>query len=144
MKLNDQHITALRAIEVLGPIGGRDLYNLQQMSAFGDVRARTIVAKLVDTGHVDAEQGSQYEGHTYTASARGARLLRKLDATPPPLNIALPRRAVLEGRYHCPELRPFTGRAGAMAAFDLPSLRGDALVPRGRPISMGAKPDVRR
>ena len=31
--------------------------------------------------------------------------------------------------YKCPELRPFTGRPGAMDAYKLPSLMGANLVP---------------
>ena len=31
--------------------------------------------------------------------------------------------------YTCPELRPFTGRPGAMDAYKLPSLMGANLVP---------------
>jgi hypothetical protein len=46
--------------------------------------------------------------------------------------------------YAGAELRPFSGRPGAMRAFELPSLVDGQRVERRAPILIGRKPDVRR
>lgn len=47
----------------------------------------------------------------------------------------------MQGRYHCPELRPFTGRPSATQATALPSRRGNRLYhPCGRVTDLAGLP----
>jgi len=61
---------------------------------------------------------------TLSAKTRDALRLKKQEryANPPLPGATPPRDYTPTGTYTAPELRPFTGRAGAMDAYDIPSL----------------------
>ena len=64
-----------------------------------------------------------------------------------PPEAATPRRLVTvdhDPHYHGAELRPFTGRPGAMDAFGFPSLVNGVAVPRVRPVIISAQPELKR
>ena len=61
---------------------------------------------------------------------------------PEALAVATPRDQPPSGQYAGRELRPYTGRPGAMDAFRLPSRQGGHLVPRRPPIVLGAGPQI--
>lgn len=66
---------------------------------------------------------------------------------PPAAAPVHPRRVALmreERYYDGAELRPFTGRPGAMHAFDLPSVQNGQRVERARPCLISSQPDKRR
>lgn len=63
-----------------------------------------------------------------------------------PIGAALPRGSLWERpdadpHYRAPELQPYTGRPGAMRAFELPSLVNGQSVPRVAPRLIAAQPD---
>jgi hypothetical protein len=63
---------------------------------------------------------------------------------PPAAPVDASRYEAPEGSYNGAELRPFSGRPGAMRAYELPSLVDGQRVERRAPILIGRKPDVRR
>lgn len=77
----------------------------------------------------------------WSVTDKGRRLLAARSATIKDCTIAAPREALSEGSYDGRDLRPFTGRAGAMRAYELPSLDANGeRVQRVRPASLaGAK-----
>lgn len=90
--------------------------------------------------------------HLYSLTADGTRKLRdelaaagddtaaEPDDAPPP--VAAPRTTAPSGQYLGPELRPYSGRPGAMDAFAVPSLQGGQRTPRRAPIVLGAGPQI--
>jgi hypothetical protein len=57
--------------------------------------------------------------------------------------IAQPRDAFRKDHYDGRELRPYTGRPGAMRAFDLPSIQNGRVTERRPPFIMGCTPQLK-
>ena len=104
-----------------GKMTVRQIHELRTTTKAIDVKpTRFTLNKLIDAGYVLRERMENENAVVFTYSA----CLPKTTAKPNQIS-----RMV--GVYTCPELRDFTGRAGAMDAYKIPSLHMGQRIPRG-------------
>lgn len=91
-----------------------------------------------------AQAAGQMAAHTAAQAGTDAATAQAAEThLPEALAVATPRDQPPIGQYAGRELRPYTGRPGAMDAFRLPSRQGGHFVPRRPPIVLGAGPQIR-
>jgi hypothetical protein len=142
--LTPNQLLVLRAIARLGAATVAQLDELPELDTLGGTGSKNYVSKLaaspfcmLDTEKVTAKASK------YSLTAKALRTLNAIDRTEPSHTFAQPRYPVTEGHYDGRELRPFTGRIGALAPFDSPSCENGMPVPRKRPLSLGNGPEKR-
>jgi hypothetical protein len=74
---------------------------------------------------------------------RGLEVLQQPAAPDVNCTIAEQRDRQLRGLYDGRDLQPYTGRPGAMRAFDLPSIHNGRVMPRRPPVIMGCTPALK-
>jgi hypothetical protein len=105
--------------------------------------ARKYIGNICGKGSAHNTNPGQRGAASYAWGRPGAR-------APAPAVTAAPQPAmalvtVKEGKaYDGAELRPFEGRPGALAAFNLPSLVDGRRLERRAPMLLASKPEVRR
>jgi hypothetical protein len=80
------------------------------------------------------------KGRAHNTNADGFPGLYAWGPVPVPVPARRPDHRSSSG-YDGRELQPFTGRPGAMRAFELPSIQNGERVERARPCLIGMKPD---
>lgn len=133
-----QRSDARRAVEAMlkSTPAGLGIAQVAEACGIEMDQARRLLANIAAAG----------DAHNAHAGMRGAALYvfgpapRAVAATPEQRTTSWSNA----GDYDARELQPYTGRPGAMRAFELPSLVNGERLPRTAPAIMGARPEVRR
>lgn len=130
MKPSEQDIAILRAFSVGGAMTAYEL--AAQMLAEREA-SKIACDRLWSHRLVDREYTGRGRASIYTLSAKGRRLLERLE--PKSMGqMPAPRDRSTAGPYRGE--KPIVTRPGSGDAFNLPSRRGDSLVPHALPLSI--------
>jgi hypothetical protein len=140
-KMHPNTLAGLRLIAAHGPIATAMLKQLAPFDGSSE-RCKRAVQSLKASGLVDHLTPAVGDLR-YAINAAGKRFLRALAQNQTADNPAPPRESRVGGHYDGRDLRAYTARPGALDAFRLPSLQGEHIVPRARPVSLASRQDVR-
>ena len=130
-------MAVLRTVAEQGPITTSELnqalagHHLKPKAGCAVAVSNLRAARSIVTTEVPDDGGPT----TYSITFAGQQRLNAVDGPPPD---AAPPRRPLGGSYDGRDLRGGCARAGAMTAFELPSLRNGEPTPRVRPFILGA------
>lgn len=137
-KMTPVTVAVLRQIAAFGPITIRDLDQLDELAGILPASgAKAAVGSLTSHQLVDGEF-IHSRATKFTISNAGRRALNALAHGPNDAPVAQPRSAIGEGTYSGEDLRPYTGRTGALTPYALPSIVNGSPVDRVRPISLAS------
>lgn len=142
-------IAVLRMVHTAGPLSIAKINNLASTHPMlPEGGSKNAITSLLSQRYIDGiPDHDTPRALAYVATNKGRRLLRSIDQPVPRGSVArsrMPQKFEKVELYDGADLRPFIGRAGALEAFTLPSLRNGVRVERRAPILMASTSDKRR